>query len=79
MVPQETVTYVYANGIRFEAQEFPDYDDLGPSDIPETSRTTDANGQFVDAPLGMCISQALTGSFIQNIRLRSYAVGREPL
>lgn len=68
MVPQETVTNLVINGGQ-PSNPFPTYDDLGPSAITGTSRTTDANGQFLDAPLGICTNGAFTASFVQNIRV----------
>lgn len=53
MVPQERVTDVYFEGIH-QGDPVPNWDDIGPSRNSQTSRTTDSDGRFVDAPYGIC-------------------------
>jgi len=68
MVAQETVTNRVINGGQ-PYDPFPTYDDLGPSNVTGTSRTTDANGQFLDAPFGLCGNGPFTISETQDIRM----------
>jgi hypothetical protein len=69
MIPQETFTNFVLNGVS-QSGGSSTYDDLGPSNVTGTSRTTDVNGQFVDAPLGFCANGSFTSfSFVQNIRV----------
>ena len=68
MVPQETVTNLVVNGVP-RPDPFPTFDDLGPTNVTGTSRTTDANGQFLDAPFGACANGPFTASETQDIRM----------
>ena len=61
MIPQETVTDVYVNGIRRP--------DIYPQ-FREFSTPTQAPEQFIDVPLGFCANQPFaSATFVQNIRL----------
>lgn len=47
-----------------------EWKDIGPSRNSQTSRTTNDNGQFVDAPLGMCGPGSFEYTFEQQIRIK---------
>lgn len=68
MVPQEQLTNQNVDGVSF-APDDTSYSDIGGS-FPGTSRFTDANGQFIDAPLGICSNQPNhTFTFTQRIAI----------
>jgi len=68
MVPQEKVTSAVFNGVS-QGDPVPDWSDIGPSRISGTSRTTDSNGRFRDAPFGICFGAPFTYSFTQQISI----------
>lgn len=69
MIPQENITHVTYNGSN-QADPAPNWIDVGPSPRnSQTSRFTDANGQFVDAPVGGCDSGLFTGSLQQDLSI----------
>lgn len=68
MVPQETIKNAVENGVS-QGDPVPDFVDIGPSRITGTSRTTDANGQFLDAAYGSCYPYSFTYTFTQVLRI----------
>src|SRR5204862_492166 len=52
MEPKETLTNFFVNGIPQPSS--PGLTNIGPTVVPGTSQFTDANGGFLDAPLGGC-------------------------
>ena len=66
MEPQEEVTNLIVNGVQ-RPDPVPQWADIGPSFYPGTSQFTNANGQFVDAPLGICAIASFTDTFTQPI------------
>lgn len=61
MIPEETVTNFYINGVQ-QPDLFPDWE--------EFSTPSGPNEQFLDVPLGFCAPQAYnSASYVQNIRL----------
>lgn len=67
MVAQEKVTNEILNGTAL-GDPVPNFQDITPSRII-TTRSSDTNGQFVDAPFGRCDLYAITYLFTQNIRI----------
>jgi hypothetical protein len=65
MIPQETLTDYVLNGVPQPGS--PDFTDIGPTRISGTSRYTDINGTFLDAPFGGCFSFPFTLSIRQQI------------
>jgi hypothetical protein len=59
MEPQEEVTNLVVNGFT-NPDPVPNWNDIGPDAYPATSKFTDANGQYWDAPLGICWPTAFT-------------------
>jgi hypothetical protein len=69
MIPQEKLTHVTHNGSN-QADLAPNWIDVGPSPRnSQTSRFTNANGQFVDAPVGGCDSAFFTASLQQDLSI----------
>jgi hypothetical protein len=68
MRPQEKVTNATFNGSSIPDPQ-PTWNDIGPSRNSQTSRTTNANGQFVDAPYGACNGSSFTHTFKQSITI----------
>jgi hypothetical protein len=68
MVLQEKITNTMFNNVP-QGDPVPNFQDIGPSRITGTSRTTDVNGQFIDAPYGFCFSSSGVYSFDQDIRV----------
>jgi hypothetical protein len=68
MRPQEKVTGTTYNGTS-QGDPVPNWSDIGPSRNSQTSRTTNANGQFVDAPYGGCGDSPSTYTFNQSISI----------
>ena len=56
--PKETLTNFFVDGIPGSGS--PGLTNIGPTDVPGTSRFTDANGGFLDAPFGVCLPSAYT-------------------
>lgn len=77
MKPQERVTNSVLNG-EAKPDPAPNWGDIGPSRISGTSRFTDANGQFLDAPYGFCWPESFTHTEKQEISIvvgnKRYAV-----
>jgi hypothetical protein len=65
MIPQETLTDYVLNGVPQPGS--PNFTDIGPTRISGTSRYTDVNGMFFDAPFGGCFSFPFTLSIRQQI------------
>jgi hypothetical protein len=53
MEPQEKINNLVVDGIR-QPDPAPNWVDFGPTGYPGTAKFTDANGQTIDAPLGVC-------------------------
>jgi hypothetical protein len=68
MEPQETITDQCINGSCSDPQIL--FADIGPSRISGTSKFTGTNGQFKDAPLGICGTASFTATSTQNIDIR---------
>lgn len=68
MEPQEKVTHATFNGSSITDPQ-PNWSDIGPSRNSQTSRFTNANGQFVDAPYGACNNATFTHTFQQDISI----------
>jgi hypothetical protein len=68
MTPQEKVTNVKFNNVD-QPDPVPDWSNIGPSRISGTSENTDSNGQFRDAPFGICGPGSFTYSFKQQISI----------
>jgi hypothetical protein len=68
MEPQEKVTNATFNGSAI-ADPQPNWSDIGPSRNSQTSRFTNSNGQFVDAPYGACNNSGFTHTFQQDISI----------
>jgi hypothetical protein len=68
MRPEERVTKAVLND-QDVGDPSPDWIAIGPTRISGTSKYTDANGQFVDAPWGFCYPQPFTHSEIQEISI----------
>jgi YD repeat-containing protein len=66
MEPQERIINFFFDGFR-QPDPVPLPIDVGPTQYPGTSKFTDANGQFIDAPFGQCTSAAFTNTFDQPI------------
>jgi len=66
MEPQEEVTNLVING-QSQPDPAPNWTDIGPTTYPGTSRFTDANGQFWDAPLGVCADGPVTETAKQDM------------
>lgn len=73
MEPQEKITNACING----SCAPPDiaFSDIGPSRIIGTSQFTGLNGQFLDAPVGICQPASFTGTITQQIQMIVNAVG----
>ncbi|HEV2303944.1 MAG TPA: hypothetical protein VGR93_00360, partial [Candidatus Acidoferrales bacterium] len=54
MEPQEEIVNVVINGQHIKPDPFPNWVDLYPTTYPSSSKYTDSNGQFYDAPFGSC-------------------------
>ena len=65
MEPKETLTNFFVNGI--PQPDIPELRNIGPTDVPGTSRFTDAIGGFLDAPVGACYPFANTVTGTQQI------------
>jgi hypothetical protein len=68
MEPQEKVTN-YVLNFTPQADPIPNWSDIGPSRISTTSRFTNANGIFYDAPYGICGSTSFTATLTQQISI----------
>jgi len=69
MEPQEKVTSEVLNGTSL-GDPVPTFTDIGPSRITGTSQFTDSNGEFLDAPFGICEPFAISSyTFTQTIRV----------
>lgn len=68
MVPQEKLINLVRDGVS-QGNPTPNFINLGPTEIVGTSRTTDINGQFLDAPFGACGGVAFTVSYDQPIQM----------
>jgi hypothetical protein len=68
MKPQEKVTGTTFNGTS-QGDPVPNWSDMGPSRNSQTSRTTNASGQFFDAPYGACAGGPFTYTFNQSISI----------
>ncbi len=66
MEPQERLVNLVLNGTPM-GDEHPNWGDVGPTAYPGTSRFTDSNGQFVDAPFAFCSSVGFVASDTQYI------------
>ena len=68
MLPQEEITNIVFNGVP-QPDEYPQWHNIGPTPYPGTSLYTDANGQFIDAPFGVCTSGVFTETSQQKISM----------
>lgn len=68
MRPQEKIMNEVLNGVPL-GSPVPNWDDVGPSRNSQTSRLTNASGQFVDAPLGASGPGSFTRSADQEISI----------
>ncbi len=68
MKPQERLTNSVVNGTSY-GDPVPNWVDIGPTRISGTSRFTDANGQFLDAPYGLCGPGSFTHTEKQEISI----------
>ena len=59
MEPQEEVKNLVVSGFS-NGDPVPNWNDIGPDAYPATSKVTDANGQYWDAPLGICWPSGFT-------------------
>jgi len=68
MIPQEKLLANTTNGF-FNGDADPEWVDIGPTQFTGTSRFADANGQFVDAPFGLCASAPFDSTETQEISI----------
>ena len=68
MIPQEMILNQVVNGMN-TGDPFPNWVNIGPHDYPGSSLSTDANGQFIDAPIGQCANVAFTDTYTQPISM----------
>ena len=68
MQPQERLTNSVINGTPVDDPK-PNWGPIGPTRISGTSRFTDANGQFLDAPWGSCARGSFTHTEKQEIAI----------
>lgn len=66
--PQEEINNLVHNGDN-EGNPIPSWQDVGPSAYPGTSKYTDANGKYWDAPLGFCEPTTATDSMTQLVSI----------
>ncbi len=70
MEPAEFISNSKLNGQPFPSYDSTQFEDIGPNAYPGTSQFTDANGQFLDAPVGFCANQSgFMFSFTQRIAI----------
>jgi hypothetical protein len=68
MEPQEKILNRVLNGNN-QGNPLPNWTDIGPSNYPGTSKLTNSNGQFIDAPFGECANNSFTDTFSQPISM----------
>jgi hypothetical protein len=68
MEPQEKILNLVFNGMS-GGDPHPNWGDIGPSGYPGTSKFTDVNGQFLDAPWGACAAFPFTETLTQEISI----------
>jgi hypothetical protein len=68
MEPQELTTNELINGIP-HVTAAPTWQDIGPSTYPGTSKMTNAQGQFLDAPFTFCANAPITVTITQAFRV----------
>jgi hypothetical protein len=68
MEPQERIINFIFDGL-LQPDPVPNPVDIGPTQYPGTSKLTDVNGQFIDAPFGQCTNTAFTNTFDQPITI----------
>jgi RHS repeat-associated protein len=69
MQPQEKLS-AWINGQRVKMNIGDGWGDIGPSNFRGTSKYADANGQFVDAPIGIALPVKFTSLSNQEIRIK---------